>query len=278
MFIEATQIEKESSKNNIVSRFKAMSSAYERQREQNIRRNAAKLRELGLDDTKGAKVALSGLSETELAALGERKNAKIKRKRKRTTPAVPSRRSARARKLPAPSYAPPSSFIEDEREDRRKQLREEKAKGYRLSNGRWRGEKYGHVKGVSIGHVFGKGDYQRLGRTEMSKTGFFKPFVTPEWCEPKGACYSLIVGLLSRCRSVRGKTAGSLGKRKRIHELIIITHLPFPHHISPSSHSSTTTTGLARITETSSNTLDPAAACEARIEPHRKVFTSRGAT
>ena len=42
---------------------------------------------------------------------------------------------------------------------------------------------FGEVPGVPVGTVFGPGDYQRLGRSEMSRTGFFKPFVTPEWID-----------------------------------------------------------------------------------------------
>jgi hypothetical protein len=41
--------------------------------------------------------------------------------------------------------------------------------------------------------VFGAGDYQRLGRQQMMESGFFRPFVTPEWCAPGVGCYSIIL-------------------------------------------------------------------------------------
>ena len=115
-------------------------SDYQLARERNIRRNAAKLRELGLGvgEATSAKAALSGLSEADLAAAKKRGEAHRKRKRRSSEARAPSRRSLRARKLPAPSYVPPSSFIEDERKDRREQLRVEKKKGSRLANGKWR--------------------------------------------------------------------------------------------------------------------------------------------
>ena len=43
---------------------------------------------------------------------------------------------------------------------------------------------FGEVPGVPVGTVFGAGDYQRKGRTEMMETGFFRPWVTPEWFDP----------------------------------------------------------------------------------------------
>jgi hypothetical protein len=52
----------------------------------------------------------------------------------------------------------------------------------------------GPIRGVAVGAVFGAGDYQRAGRAEMVANGFFRPFVTPEWVDPRGAgCYSLIL-------------------------------------------------------------------------------------
>jgi hypothetical protein len=47
----------------------------------------------------------------------------------------------------------------------------------------WDGEQFGEV-GVSVGTVFGAGDYQRQGRFEMAANGFFKPVVQPEWLDP----------------------------------------------------------------------------------------------
>jgi hypothetical protein len=44
----------------------------------------------------------------------------------------------------------------------------------------WNGQQFGDV-GVSVGTVFGAGDYQRQGRFEMAANGFFEPVVQPEW-------------------------------------------------------------------------------------------------
>jgi hypothetical protein len=65
--------------------------------------------------------------------------------------------------------------------------------GRRMPDGLWLGERFGDVGGVPVGTVFGAGDYQRLGRQEMMQCGFFRPFVTPEWCTPGVGCYSLIL-------------------------------------------------------------------------------------
>lgn len=65
--------------------------------------------------------------------------------------------------------------------------------GRRMRDGLWLGERFGHIKDVPVGTVFGGGDYQRLGRQEMMSSGFFRPFVTPEWCAPGVGCYSLIL-------------------------------------------------------------------------------------
>ena len=70
---------------------------------------------------------------------------------------------------------------------------DEIAKGHRLSDGRWRGEKFGAVDGVPEGTCFGVGDFQRLGRQEMMENGFFRPFVTPEWNHVTEGCFSIIL-------------------------------------------------------------------------------------
>ena len=49
--------------------------------------------------------------------------------------------------------------------------------GEKLQDGTWRGERYGEVSDVVVGQVFGAGDYQREGRFEMSRSGFFVPKV-----------------------------------------------------------------------------------------------------
>jgi hypothetical protein len=62
-----------------------------------------------------------------------------------------------------------------------------------MPNGLWLGECFGDVASVAVGTVFGAGDYQRLGRQQMTESGFFRPFVTPEWCAPAVGCYSIIL-------------------------------------------------------------------------------------
>ena len=60
-------------------------------------------------------------------------------------------------------------------------IAEEKALGYRGSDGFWAGERFGEVaaasgaagkKTIKVGTVFGAGDYQRAGRTEMVASKF----------------------------------------------------------------------------------------------------------
>lgn len=67
------------------------------------------------------------------------------------------------------------------------------ATGSRAPDGSWSGERFGPVSHVPEGTVFGAGDYQRLGRQQMMESGFFRPFVTPEWCAPGVGCYSIIL-------------------------------------------------------------------------------------
>ena len=85
------------------------------------------------------------------------------------------------RSSPTGFYTPADA--NEERKQEESQRQEEIAKGWRNSLGAWRGEMFGEVPGVPVGTVFGSGDYQRRGRFEMSRTGFFKPFVTPEWID-----------------------------------------------------------------------------------------------
>lgn len=65
--------------------------------------------------------------------------------------------------------------------------------GQRQPDGSWLGERFGHIDSVPVGTVFGAGDYQRLGRQEMATSGFFRPYVTPEWYVAGVGCYSLIL-------------------------------------------------------------------------------------
>ena len=62
-----------------------------------------------------------------------------------------------------------------------------------MADGLWSGERFGEISSVPVGTVFGGGDFQRLGRQQMMLSGFFRPFVTPEWCVPGVGCYSLIL-------------------------------------------------------------------------------------
>ena len=156
-------------------------SAYEQFRKRNVARNARLFTELGLANT-----AKKVLPETRKSNLQSRQ-----RKRKRAEPLEPLRKSTRVRGKPPVSYVPPDPV--EERDDARAERRQQQKKGYRLANGKWRGERFGHVPGVPVGTVFGAGDYQRKGRREMADTGFFEPFVTPEWVERNGACYSIIL-------------------------------------------------------------------------------------
>ena len=82
---------------------------------------------------------------------------------------------------------------ERERDDSAAVRKEEQKRGARLSDGKWLGERFGEVKGVAVGAVFGAGDYQRKGRFEMTENGFFRPHVQPEWLDPLLGCYSLIL-------------------------------------------------------------------------------------
>jgi hypothetical protein len=65
--------------------------------------------------------------------------------------------------------------------------------GQRLPDGSWLGERFGHIDSQPVGTVFGAGDYQRLGRQEMATSGFFRPYVTPEWYVAGVGSYSLIL-------------------------------------------------------------------------------------
>merc|ERR1719201_2432492 len=86
-----------------------------------------------------------------------------------------------------------------------------------MADGLWLGERFGEVEGVAEGTTFGEGDYQRLGRHEMSVSGFHQPFVNPEWCAPGVGCYSIIVNNDNGSSQDLGDTilyAGSGGRRR----------------------------------------------------------------
>ena len=148
---------------------------YESLRRANIARNNAKLRELGLDRSQQLRASIARKNTT---------NSTQRKKRKRTAavrPTAPTRRSRRKKNLAPPIYTPQTA--EDDRKEAGKQQREEIKNGWRSKDGTWRGEVFGSVPGIKIGTVFGAGDYQRAGRFQMAKTGFFKPIVTCEWID-----------------------------------------------------------------------------------------------
>lgn len=149
-------------------------SAYEQQRLQNIARNEAMLTQLGLATTSSAL---------------KPSTAKPKTKRPREEPKQPTRElSRRARALPVPTYTPGQHEAMAEEEKKA-----DVEVGRRLPDGTWLGERFGEIDGVPVGTIFGAGDYQRLGRQEMMESGFFRPFVTPEWVVPGEGCYSIIL-------------------------------------------------------------------------------------
>ena len=172
-----------------------MLSAYEKQRQRNIAVNQAALAELGI------------------APLIQKKHVERRPKPKRKEPAQPTRElSRRARALPVPVYTPGQD--EALREASEKADIEE---GRRMPDGLWLGERFGEVDGVPVGTVFGAGDFQRLGRQEMSTSGFHQPFVNPEWCAPGVGCYSVIVNNDNGSSHDHGDSilyAGSGGRRR----------------------------------------------------------------
>ena len=147
-------------------------SPYEAQRKQNMAANAAMLTQLGLNDK-----------------LIQKHSSRTGVKRARSEPREATREpSRRSRQLPVPTYTPGQheSMAESQRQ-------EEIDDGQRLPDGSWSGERFGEVEGVEVGTVFGRGDYQRLGRQEMMLSGFFRPHVQPEWVCPGGGCYAVIL-------------------------------------------------------------------------------------
>ena len=168
-------------------------SAYEVQRAQNIADNAAQLAQLGLQK----------LVE---------KRARAQRPKRPREPRSPARASQRQRQLPAVMYTPGQDEM-IKAEERQTDVDE----GRRLPDGTWLGERFGEADGVAVGTVFGAGDYQRLGRQEMMESGFFRPFVTPEWCVPGVGCFAIVVNNDNGASTDMGDTilyAGSGGRRR----------------------------------------------------------------
>ena len=171
-----------------------MLSAYELQRKETIAQNTAHLASLGIEP-----LIKKGRTVGKRNVIGKREPVK-------------PRESARARKLPIPVCMPGQEDKVDE-----SSLSDKIAQGARVQDGRWRGEVFGEVEGVEVGKCFGAGDYQRLGRQEMSDTGFFRPFVTPEWNHPNDGCFSLILNNDNGQSHDEGDTvlyAGSGGRRR----------------------------------------------------------------
>lgn len=159
--------------------------------------------------TENAKV-LSELGIPVLSAPASRKKKLPQKKRPRQEPT--RELSRRSRQLPSPTYTP-GRDVEIAASNRKIELE----KGTRLPDGLWLGERFGDVPGVNVGTVWGRGDFQRLGRQEMMDMGFFRPFVTPEWCEPGIGCYSIIVNNDNGISRDDGDTilyAGSGGRRR----------------------------------------------------------------
>ena len=152
-----------------------MASAYERARLLNIARNEAKLRELNIG-------AFKNHIREQQEFKKRRQRIRRKRKAPSTSPTRPLRRSRRAKRQPPPALYT-AHEADEERKQEESQRQKEMSNGWRNNLGVWRGERFGEVPGVPVGTVFGSGDYQRVGRFEMSRTGFFKPIVTPEWID-----------------------------------------------------------------------------------------------
>ncbi len=95
-------------------------------------------------------------------------------KRKPRLPQERTRISARSQAIPPPSYTEVTVVIDNEMADNMAKIESEKTRGYRLNDGRWRGEMFGEVAGLKCGAVFGRGDFQREGRKEMMETGIFR--------------------------------------------------------------------------------------------------------
>jgi hypothetical protein len=146
------------------------------------------------------------------ALIPEKKPKQQPRGKKRTRETQPTRESRRARSLPVPVYTPGQDEVLAE-QARASEIEE----GSRMSDGLWSGERFGEIEGVPTGTVFGKGDYQRLGRQEMMTSGFFRPFVTPEWCVPGVGCFSVIINNDNGASRDEGNSimyAGSGGRRR----------------------------------------------------------------
>lgn len=171
-------------------------SAYEADRAQNIARNREVLSQLGLGQP----------------LFGQRSKCLPRPKKQKERRGPVRELSRRVRMLPTPMYTPGLDEVmaEDAREA-------DVSAGRRFPDGTWSGERFGEVEGIAVGTVFGLGDYQRLGRQEMMESGFFRPFVTPEWIAPGEGCYAIILNNDNGSSTDEGSRilyAGSGGRRR----------------------------------------------------------------
>lgn len=169
-------------------------SEYEQQRQRNMATNQLEMTALGIQ------------------SLVEKKSKQPVQPRQKRPRQEPTREpSRRAKSLPVPTYRGQDEVLAESS----RQIEIEQ--GSRTPDGLWSGERFGGAPGVAEGDCFGKGDYQRLGRQEMSASGFHQPFVNPEWCAPGVGCYSLILNNDNGASTDKGDTilyAGSGGRRR----------------------------------------------------------------
>lgn len=173
-------------------------SSYEEERAANIARNKAMLSQLGLDE----------------AHVAPRPAPARRREKRQKQPRQPTRELSVRRRTepPLPAFTPGQD--EAMAEDARRRDIEE---GRRHEDGGYIGERFGEIAGFPVGTVFGSGDYQRLGRQEMTESGFFRPFVTPEWVAPGEGCYAIILNNDNGASTDVGDRvlyAGSGGRRR----------------------------------------------------------------
>jgi hypothetical protein len=136
-------------------------SEYEQARQEKIAQNKAMLDTLGI-----------GGSLACLASIQHKTGAHQQKKKRQNTNIEVKRRSSRAKGM-----APSAEEIISNMEGAEPASVQKEDEGEKLQDGTWRGERYGEVSDVVVGQVFGAGDYQREGRFEMSRSGFFVPKV-----------------------------------------------------------------------------------------------------
>ena len=226
---------------------RTMDSEYEAQRARNIARNAEELDRLGLQK------------------LIEKRPSVPRQPRQRKAPREPTRESRRTRSLPTPAYTP--GMHEAMAAEARTVAVDE---GRRLPDGSWSGERFGAVAGVKVGHVFGAGDYQRLGRQEMMDSGFFRPFVTPEWNAPGEGCYAVILNNDNGASTDEGDRifyAGSGGRRRVGPQWLDTKHICVS---LPTVHGDLTRTCVSMGQQARAEPHGPAELRSGLAEPHER--------